>query len=111
MMSIIFQQQFYGELLRSEKRRTLILIAIFLFGMLTQLTNMIIGSENHNYNNDVLSFRATWVFPVFIVFFELLYLIYLNLKLKRASKQIPLWVRYFIVAAEIFLLGIIMIAV
>ena len=110
-MSIIFQQQFYGELLRSEKRRTLILIAIFLFGMLTQFTNMLIGSEYKSYDNDVLSFKATWVFPVFILLFELLYLLYLNLKLRGPSKQIPLWVRYFIVAMEIFLLAVIMIAV
>jgi adenylate cyclase len=110
-MSIIFQQQFYGELLRSEKRRTLILIAIFLFGMLTQFTNMLIGNEYKNYDNDVLSFKATWVFPVFIVLFELMYLIYLNLKLRKLSGQIPLWVRYFIVAIEIFLLTAIMIAV
>ena len=110
-MSIIFQQQFNGELLRSEKRRTLILIAIFLFGMLFQFVNMLFGNEQDSHTNEVLSFQATWAFPVFILLFELFYLVYLNVKIKRPAKQIPLGARYVIVAIEIFLLTVIMIGV
>ena len=110
-MSIIFQQQFNGELLRSEKRRTVILIAIFLFGMLFQFVTTLIGNDFDYHEDGALSFRATWIFPVFIMLFELFYLYYLNTKIRKPGKKIPLAARYFIVISEVFLLSSIMVSV
>src|SRR5215510_3939460 len=110
-MSIIFQQQFFKELLRSEKRRTLILISIFLFGMLFQFVNTFFSNDYDNSSNEELTFNATWIFPVFILLFELAYLVYLNLKIRLKARQIPLLIRYLIVACEFILLGAIMISV
>lgn len=110
-MSIIFQQQFFSELLRSEKRRTLILISIFLFAIVFQFVNTFFGSDYDNYEAEELSFKTTWIFPVFILLFELAYLIYLNLKIRLKARQIPLVIRYFIVSCEFILLAGIMIMV
>jgi adenylate cyclase len=109
LMKLSFQQQFNEELLQSEKKRTIILLATLLFGVLYQVINALFFNQPQE--DQALSFRATWIFPALIILFELGYLIYIRIRFKGTDKHIPLIARYFIVATELLLLSGIMLHV
>jgi len=110
-MQLVFQRQFNEHLLRSERRRTLILISIFLFGLSYQVINIFFSKQKDAVADPVRSFTATWLAPILIILLELWFLLYLRVRSGMKKKQIPIVVQYINVALEIGLLSTIIITV
>lgn len=110
-MTAIFQQRLNVELLRSEKRRTIILLCIFAFGIIYQATDMAFFKQGDEEMIRLRSFQIAWLFPLAIIVFEFLSLLYINARLKKNNRQIPLAGQYFNAAIEICLLSFIIFSV
>lgn len=107
-MKSIFQNQFDLELLRSERKRTLILITLFSFAVAYRII------DHYLFANDpqpsLSSFSSTWLFPIAILLFEIGSFLYINKRL-RSKKKIPLAAQYINVAVEICLPSLIILLV
>src|SRR5215467_8886057 len=97
-MKIHIQQQLGEELLRSERRRIIIIISIVLF---------LIGYrrvEGNVFDIDLETKQVQSVvrlFPFLILVFEVLSLWYVNRKIKSKANKIPLFGQYLNTAFEI----------
>jgi len=109
-MKIHFQQQLNEELLRSEKRRIIIVISIALF----MLCYRLLAGNFFAIDNDtqrIHSFSSVSVFPFVIILFEFLSLCYINKRIKSKRKKIPLVGQYLNTAFEICIPAFIMLIV
>src|SRR5215813_2970920 len=107
-MKIHFQQQLGEELLRSEKRRIIIVISIILFLLCYRLI------EGNLFEIDVETKRIHSViklFPFVILLFEFLSLWYINRKIKSKANKIPLFGQYLNTAFEICIPSLIILTV
>ena len=110
-MQLVFQNQFNEHLLRSERRRTIILISIFLFGLCFQVINIFFLKQKDAEADPLRSFTTTWLAPILVIILELWFLLYLRVRSGMKKKQIPIIVQYINVALEIGLLSTIIITV
>jgi adenylate cyclase len=101
-MNFIFKQQFGLELLRSEKRRTIILITIFFLATLLRLVNeFVFALEDDTVQMNAMP--AIWLFPFAIIIFESCSLFYINRRIKTSGRQIPLALQFVNTGIEISL--------
>ncbi|MFT3912124.1 MAG: adenylate/guanylate cyclase domain-containing protein [Ferruginibacter sp.] len=109
-MTLTFQQLLDVELLRSEKRRTIIIITIFLFALCYRVFEM------HFFSNDeeslrIQSFATVWLFPLAVIMFEFFYLLHINRRIKMKKGKMPIYRQYINTVIEISLPGLVMLAV
>ena len=109
-MKLSFQQQLNAELLRSERKRTLIIISIFSFAAGYRILNVILFKQDEE-TRIIQSQSTVWLFPLLVILFELFSLIYINRRIKNAGQRIPPVVQYLNVAFEMCLPSLIMLGV
>jgi adenylate cyclase len=109
-MKITFKQRLDQELLFSEKRRVIILIAIFSAAMVLRLVNQFYIKPDEE-TLKIESFSTIWLFPLVIVLFESCSLIYINSRIKAKQKGIPLYLQYINAIIEICLPSLIILYV
>lgn len=109
-MTLTFQQQLDVELLRSEKRRTLIIISMFLFAICYRLFDMYFFSADEE-SVRIQSFATVWLFPVVVIGFEFASLMYINKRIRTNKKKIPMYRQYINTAFEISLPALVMVVV
>lgn len=101
-MNFVFQQQFDRELLYSERRRTIILIVIFSAAVAFRWVNMFLFTHDEQISQ-IASFSTGWLFPAAIILFELFSLFYINARIRKRRKRLPLLMQYLNTAFEICL--------
>lgn len=101
-MEFVFQQKLDQELLRSEKRRMIILISLFSVAVLFRILDMFVFKMEQEVNG-FQSFSTVWLFPLAVVLFELMSLFYINARIKSKKGGIPLFGQYLNTAFEICL--------
>jgi adenylate cyclase len=101
-MKIHFQQQLNEELLRSEKRRTIIIISIFLF-MLGYRTLQGYFFEMDKETRTIQSIPVVWLFPMVVIVFEFLTLFAINRQIRAKRNKLSPARQYLNTAVEIFL--------
>lgn len=101
-MKITFKQRLDQELLFSEKRRVIILIAIFSAAMVLRVINQFYIKPDEE-TLKIESFSTIWLFPLVIVLFESCSLIYINSRIRKKQKGIPLHLQYINAIVEICL--------
>lgn len=108
-MEVAFQHQLNDQLLRSEKRRTIIVICFFLFAMIYRIIDgvFIIMDDKAKL---LQTFTAIWLFPIIIIIFELLILAAVNKQIRNKQK-IQVRFQYLASAFEIIILSFIMFSV
>ncbi len=106
IMKLTFQQGLDGELLRSERKRTIILMSIFSFAAIFRIINASFLKPNEE-DRLVESFPEIWLFPVVIILFELFSFFYINNRIKTNRQGIPTVLQYLNTAFEICLPSII----
>jgi adenylate cyclase len=109
-MKIHFQQQLNEELLRSEKKRTIIIISIFLF-MIVYRTLQGYFFEMDKETRTIQSIPAVWLFPLVVILFEFLTLFAINRQIRTRKIKFPLVRQYINTAVEICLPSFILITV
>src|SRR5215813_13679683 len=100
-MEIVFQKQLREELLKTEKKRTVILISIFLFGFCYQLVSRFFFQDYDEQTARMTSLTKLWMFPLVVIIFELCFLLYINRRIRNNKKNIPVALQYFHVSVEI----------
>jgi adenylate cyclase len=109
-MKLTFQQQLDEELLRSERRRTIIVISIFLFAMAYRLVDLYFFKQD----GDAIVIQSSmviWVFPLLIILFELASLLYIVKRVKSKKGKIPMPVQFLNTAFEIALPSLIILTI
>jgi adenylate cyclase len=109
-MELNFQQRLNEELLRSERRRIIIIISLFTFAMGYRVVDMYFFSVDEE-TRRVQTFLVIWLFPLLIILFELFCLFFINKRLRTTQKKIPITFQYINAAFEIGLLSFIMFSV
>jgi adenylate cyclase len=109
-MKIHFQQQLNEELLRSEKKRTIIIISIFLF-MLVYRTLQGFFFEMDNETRVIQSIPVVWLFPLVVIVFEIATLFAINRQIRSKKNRISPVRQYVNTAVEICLPSFILITV
>lgn len=109
-MTSIFQQELDTELLKSERRRTVILIGLFTFAIGYRVVDMYIFNQDVP-SESVQSFSSTWMFPIAVLMFETLSFLYISKRLRSANKHIPRIAQYMNVLFEICLPSLIVLFV
>jgi len=107
-MKVHFQQQLGEELLRSERRRIIIVISIVIFLLGYRLL------EGNVFDIDLETKRVqsvVWLFPFLVLSFEVFSLWYVNRKIKSKANKIPLFGQYLNTALEICIPSLIMLTV
>lgn len=109
-MELTFQHQLNKELLRSEKRRIIIIISFFVFATGYRLIDMYFFAVDEQ-TRQVQTYLTVWLFPVVIILFEFFSLWIINKRLKNTQKRVPVAFQYINAAFEIGLLSLIMFSV
>lgn len=109
-MQLRFKQKLDEELLLSERRRVIILIAIFSAAMLFRVINQLYLEPDED-TIKIESFSTIWLFPLVIVVFETCSLLYINKKIRSQKKFIPVFLQYVNAAVEIGLPSVIILYV
>lgn len=109
-MKLNFQQQLNTELLRSERRRIIIIIGIFLFALGYRFADSVIFTPDAE-TERIQSLAIVLLFPVIIIIFEIFCLMYINRRLRTGGKKIPMVMQYLNTAVEICLPSLIMLSV
>ncbi len=109
-MKTTLQQQLDEQLLRSERKRTIIIITIFLFAIAYRAIDVTFFKIDTS-AQPVNSFSTVWLFPITIILFELASLTYINRRIKRGGKKIPVPLQFLNTAFEIFLPSLIILGV
>jgi len=99
-MNFIFQSQLKQELLRSEKRRTIILICIFSFAVLYRIVDALFLKADDEMQI-IRSVATIWLFPLIILSFEVISLLFLNARIRSRKNGIPILAQYLNTAFEI----------
>lgn len=110
IMKATFQQQLDEELLQSERRRTVIIISIFIFALAYRVADGLFFRMDDE-SAFLKSLSAVWLFPVIVILFEFFSLLYINKRIKTSKEKIPTIMQYLNTAIEISLPGFIMYAV
>lgn len=97
-MKYTFQHQLNIELLLSERRRTLILITIFVLAIIYRLCNMLVFHTFDDLPKN--SFSTALLFPGTIITFELFCFLYITRRLRTTRKKIPTFMQYLNTAIE-----------
>ncbi len=109
-MEIHFQQKLNEELLRSERKRIITMISIFGFLILYRLLQTYFF-EMDKETRKVQSSPIVWLFPLFIIGFELFSLFYVNRQIKARKNNIYLARQYLNATMEIVLPSFIILSV
>lgn len=107
-MKLAFQQQLDHELLRSERRRTVIIMTLFFSAIILRAINSFYIKPDQA-SQEIEALSAVWFFPVMVILFELLCYLYINRRIKVSKRRIPLVLQYVNTAMEILLPGFIII--
>src|ERR1700754_4924764 len=92
-MQSAFRQRLNEELLKSERRRTVILMTIFLFAALFRyITFYVLKIDDGNALTH--SFVTVWLFPVTILLFELLSFYHIDRRIKSGNTSVPKAAQY-----------------
>jgi len=89
-MNTYFERQLDEELLRSEKKRTLIVIFVFLAAVSIRVINLVLFQRDED-TELILSSLSIFGFPVLLLLFEAGYLYYVNRRIKAGGRRIPLY--------------------
>lgn len=110
-MDGIFHQRLNAEILHSEKRRTTILIFVFLFGLSYQLINKVLLKQADEETVGLQSQGIIWLFPLAMIALEACFLFYIISRSRKNHQQIPLGIQYLNVVLEVGLLSTIILGV
>jgi len=99
-MNTYFERQLDEELLRSEKKRTLIVIFVFLAAVSIRVINLVLFQRDED-TELILSSLSIFGFPVLLLLFEAGYLYYVNRRIKAGGRRIPLYRQCLNAGAEI----------
>ena len=110
-MKVHFQQQLNQELLRSEQRRIVIIIFIFLFLMAYRLVQGYFFEMDKETQHVQASSTVVVVFPFLVILFEFISLLYINRQIKSGRNKIPYIKQYLHTAVEISLPSFIILTV
>jgi adenylate cyclase len=99
-MNTHFERQLDEELLRSEKKRTLIVIFVFLAALSIRVINLVLFQRDED-TELILSSLSIFGFPVLLLLFEAGYLYYVNRRIKAGGRRIPLYRQCLNAGAEI----------
>lgn len=100
-MNSLFRQQMDLQLLRSEKRRTIILMVIFVAAIGIRLIKLVIAGDNDI--SQAESFSTIWFFPVSVMLFELCCFLYIKKRIRKSGRRIPLRLQFINTVFEIIL--------
>ena len=109
-MNTTFQQQLDYELLHSERKRTIILISIFLFAAGYRAMDVFFFKAYED-GQPFPSLPTIWLFPLVVALFEIFSLFYINKRIKTNGKKIPIALQYLNTGVEICLPSLIMLVV
>lgn len=109
-MQSTFQQRLNEQLILSERRRTVILIGIFVFGLGFRIIDLLF-LQPYTDAKHITSFTALWLFPVAIIAFEVFSFLYIDKRIRSNRKQLPLIMQYVNTALEICLPTVVMVLV
>ncbi len=109
-MTLTFQEQFNQELLRSERKRSLIIISIFAFAFCYRAIAAYFFSNDEELLR-IQSFSLIWLFPLIVIAFELTSLLYITKRLRTDRKKIPMYMQVINTLFEISLPALLMLAV
>lgn len=109
-MTLTFQEQFNQELLRSERKRSLIIISIFAFAFCYRAIAAYFFSNDKELLR-IQSFSLIWLFPLIVIAFELTSLLYITKRLRTDRKKIPMYMQVINTLFEISLPALLMLAV
>ena len=109
-MKLTFQQQLNEELLRSERKRIIILIVIFSASIGLRLINQFFIKPDEE-TMRIESFSTIWLFPLVLILFESFSLLNINSRIKANKKRIPLALQYINAGIEICLPSLIILYV
>jgi adenylate cyclase len=110
-MKVHFQQQLNQELLRSEKRRIVIIISIFLFLMAYRLVQGYFFEMDKETQQVQSSSTIVVLFPILVILFEFVSLLYINRQIKSGKNKVPFLKQYLHTAVEICLPSFIILTV
>jgi len=99
-MNTYFERQLDEELLRSEKKRTLIVIFVFLAAVLIRVVNLVLFRRDED-TELILSSLSILGFPVLLMLFETVYLYYVDQRIRSGGRRIPLYRQCMNAGAEI----------
>ncbi|MBS1597932.1 MAG: adenylate/guanylate cyclase domain-containing protein [Bacteroidetes bacterium] len=108
-MNNTFQHRLNEELLRSERRRALILVVIFLIAMCFRSIDYLLSKDDQTMMPK--TFSGIWLFPITVILFELISYLYMSKLIKRKKIQIPTYKRYLNTAIEISLPSVVIMVV
>lgn len=92
-MQSAFRQKLNEELLKSERRRTVILMTIFLFAVVLRYISFYILKIDED-SVLVQSFATVWLFPLSILSFELLSYYHIDRRIKSGKTNVPKVAQY-----------------
>ena len=101
-MTVSLKQRLDQELLFSERRRITILIVIFSAAMVLRVINKFYIKPDQE-TIAIESFSTIWLFPLLVILFESVSLVYINVRIKRNKRGIPIFLQYLNVIVEICL--------
>jgi adenylate cyclase len=99
-MQSAFRQKLNEELLKSERRRTIILMTIFLFAALLRYFTFYVLKIDEG-TALTQSFVTVWLFPVSILLFELLSFYHIDRRIRSGKTEVPRAAQYLNTAFEI----------
>lgn len=105
-MKVNFQQQLDHEFLHSERKRAMILIALFSAAFILRLITLFFIYADSN-SPSIETFYGTLLFPVTIILFELCFLFYINTRIKARKKRVPKFLLYLNIIVEVSLPSVI----
>lgn len=100
-MNKLFEHQLDQQLLRSEKRRTIMLMVIFVAAICIRLIKLAVAGDGDT--SQAESFSTIWFFPVSVMLFELFCYLYIRKRIRRSGKRIPLRLQFINTVFEILL--------
>jgi len=109
-MKVSFQQALDSQLLRSERQRAVIVLSIFVFAVGYQFVNRYLFTIDKETVN-VQSLSAIWLFPFTIVLFEAASLFYIDRRIRKTGKKIPVHLQFLNTAFEIIIPSLIIFTV
>jgi adenylate cyclase len=108
-MELNFKQQLERQLLYSERRRVIILIYIFSFGILYRVMELFFSDQV--IQTGLNEITMLWIFPFSILSFEIFSLLVINSRLKSAKAGIPYVRQFFNAVIEVTLPSVIILFV
>jgi len=108
-MNNTFQHRLNEELLYSERKRALILLIIFVIAMCFRTADYLLTDADQTMMPK--TFSGIWLFPLTVIFFELISYLYISKMIRDKRTKIPKYKRFVNTAIEISLPSLVIMVV